>query len=195
MQHPHPRRGALGSLFWCSFDSLAMMFPMHTLIIIAKKGFQDVELAGVRSALLAANATITLASTETGSCIGKFSSTEQAEISLRNVQIDDYDRIVFIGGPGAQALSDDSDAQCIAVQTVKAGKVLGAICIAPLILAKAGVLAGKQATVWDENGAQKAILEANGAKYTGQSVTIDGKIITGNGPDAAEEFGRMFVGL
>ncbi len=168
---------------------------MHTLIVIAKKGFQDKELAGVRSALLAANATITLASTETGACIGKFSSTEQAEVALRNVEVENYDRVVFIGGPGAEALSNDSDAQRIAVQTVKAGKVLGAICITPLILAKAGLLAGKKATVWDENGAQKSILEANGAKYTGQSVTVDGKIITGNGPEAAEEFGRVFAGL
>jgi protease I len=73
--------------------------------------------------------------------------------------------------------------------------VLGAICIAPTILAKAGVLKGKQATVWDAKGEQIAILKAAGARYTGNEVTVDALLVTGNGPNAAEEFGRTFATL
>ncbi len=164
------------------------MLPV--LVIIAKQGFQDKELAGVRDELIKAGFSIVLASTESGSCAGKFGSTEQAEIALRDVDISAYDRIVYIGGPGAEAFKDDPDALRIAQQTVKADKILGAICIAPVILAAAGVLNDKQATVWDSGGQQAGFLQSKGAHYTGQTVTIDGKIITGNGPDSAHEFGK-----
>src|SRR5438105_4042420 len=111
-----------------------MMLSMQSLIIIAKQGFQDKELAGVRDGLLAKKFEIVLASTEAGACTGKYGSTEQAALALRDVKVADYDRIVFIGGPGAHALADDDEAKRIARDTVAAGKVLGAICIAPLVL-------------------------------------------------------------
>ena len=169
--------------------------PKKVLVIIAREGFQDHELAGVSSALKAADYQIVLGSTRTGPCTGKFGSAEQAEIGLRDVKVEDYDRVVFIGGPGAATLVENDDAKAIAMATVAAGKILGAICIAPTILARAGVLKGKKATVWDSGGEQVGILTASGATYTGEKVTVDGKILTGNGPMAAEEFGKVFAGL
>ena len=74
-------------------------------------------------------------------------------------------------------------------------KILAAICIAPAILAKAGVLEGKNATVWSsvlDKGPIK-ILEENGANYVEKDVVVDGNIITANGPQAASEFGRKIV--
>jgi len=58
-------------------------------------------------------------------------------------------------------------------------EVLGAICIAPVTLAKAGVLEGKRATVWKSEG---ETLKEHGADYTGASMEADGKIITADGP-------------
>ena len=69
----------------------------------------------------------------------------------------------------------------------EAGKVVAAICIAPVILARAGLLKGKRATVFPDGIPE---LEKAGAVYTAQSVERDGRIITGNGPEAAEAFGR-----
>src|SRR3989338_4719871 len=106
------------------------------LIIIAQEGFQDKELEGTRNGLEAAGFSITLASVKRGECRGKFGSTEQAVIALKDVNVSDYDRIAYIGGPGAGALKDDPDALRIAQETVKTGKPLGAICIAPTILAE-----------------------------------------------------------
>ena len=166
------------------------------LIIIAQTGFQDKELEGTRNGLKAAGFSITLVSTKKGECRGKFGSTEQAEIALKDVNVSDYDRIAYIGGPGAAALKDDPDAVRIAQETVQASKPLGAICIAPTILAAAGVLRGKRATGWDDGeGTQIRFLEKAGATFTGASVTKDGLIVTGNGPEAAEEFGRVFAKL
>ncbi len=169
---------------------------MNALLIIAKEGFQDLELKGTRDALLAAGFSVVLASTETGPCTGKFGSTETATVEIRGVAIGKYDRIALIGGPGAAALADNQNALSLVRAIAKAGIPLGAICIAPTILAKAGVLKGKKATVWDDGqGTQAAMLRAAGAEYTGERVTVDGLLVTGNGPDAAQEFGKVFAGL
>ncbi|HCI03843.1 MAG: DJ-1/PfpI family protein [Candidatus Peribacteraceae bacterium] len=165
------------------------------LLIIAKDGFQDMELNGTRDGLVNAGFEVVLASSEAGSCLGKLGATEEAEVALKDVNLNDFDRVGFIGGPGAFSLISDSSALNIAHETVRAGKPLGAICIAPLILAKAKVLGGKKATVWDSGGEQQHELEKYDAIYTGQDITVDGKIVTANGPASAEEFGRTLASL
>lgn len=169
---------------------------MKTLLIIAKTGFQDLELQGTRDGLRAAGFTVELASSVKGPCTGKFGSTENAQYGFEEIDLGAYDRIAFIGGPGAEALSDAASAQHLARSVVQAQKPLGAICIAPTILAKAGVLKGKKATVWDDGkGTQIDLLERSGAEFAGSPVVVDGLIVTANGPEAAEEFGKIFASL
>lgn len=167
----------------------------RVLLVIAQEEYQDRELQGTRDALLRAGCTIVLASTVVGECRGKFGGREEAEIALADVQVRTYDRIAFIGGPGAAALAGDPQALRVAHEAARAGIPLGAICIAPIILAKARVLEGRKATVWDSGGEQAALLEKYGAEYTGDTVTVDGLIVTANGPAAAEEFGRTLAAL
>jgi len=165
------------------------------LIIIAKHGFQDQELKGTRDGLAEKDFDITLAANETGECSGKFGTIEQVRLNIKDVKVEDFDRIAFIGGPGAHLLADNEHAQRIAREAVALGKVVGAICIAPMVLAKAGVLKGKKATVWDSGGEQAGLIQADGATYVAEPVVIDGKIITANGPDAAVEFGKRLASL
>ncbi len=165
------------------------------LIILARKGYQDLEFAGTKKGLAEAGFAIVIAAQETGTCFGKFGGTQEASVALQDIDISQYNRIAFIGGPGAGALAEDPVALKIANEAYRANMPLGAICIAPIILAKARVLNGKRATVWDAGGEQIALLEQYGATYTGERVTVDGNIVTGNGPEAAEEFGRTFAAL
>ena len=165
------------------------------LIIIAKSDYQDLEFAGTRDGLVSAGYEIVIASSEAGACHGKFGGKEEATISIKNVDVSEFDKVAFIGGPGAVAFVENEDAKKIARDTLEQGKKLGAICIAPTILARAGVLKGKRATVWDSGGVQAGILESEGASYTGENVTVDGDIVTANGPPAAEEFGKVLAGL
>ena len=67
----------------------------------------------------------------------------------------------------------------IAKETIESNKILGAICIAPAILARAGVLQGKKATVWNSPLDKSAvkILKENGAVFDNKPVIIDEKII------------------
>lgn len=166
------------------------------LLIIAKEGFQDHELAGTRDALTAAGFAVELASTTKGSCTGKFGSTEEALFGLDEIHLGDFDRVGFIGGPGAAELAESAVAQHLTRSVLLSGKILGAICIAPTILAKGGVLKGRKATVWDDGeGTQIDLLQRYGAEYVAEPVVTDGKIVTGNGPAAAAAFGAAFAAL
>lgn len=164
------------------------------LLVIAQNGYQDVELAGTQNALLHGGFEVTIASKEEGPCIGKFGGTEEALLAMRDVDPLAYDVLAFIGGPGAHALADDPEAILLAKARADSGKLLGAICIAPTILAAAGILQGKHASVWDDGqGTQQRFLMDKGATYAKDPVTVDGLIVTADGPDAAEAFGRTLA--
>jgi protease I len=107
----------------------------------------------------------------------------------------DFDAVVFIGGPGALERLDNEISYKLARDTIEKGKILAAICVSPAILAKAGVLKSKKAVVWSSALDKSAvkILEDNGAIYEGESVVIDGKIITAHGPSSAQEFGEKIL--
>lgn len=166
---------------------------MKALLVIAQNGYQDKELAGTRDGLVDAGFDVVLASKEVGLCTGKLGGQEEATVSLRDVDVSHYDCIAFIGGPGAGELASDPEALKLANDAYRSAKPLGAICIAPIILAKAHVLDGKRATVWNADEKQSSVLEQYGAVYTGEIVSIDDKIVTANGPDAAEEFGKTLA--
>jgi protease I len=111
------------------------------------------------------------------------------DIPFDQVKVNDYDAILFIGGPGSFDYYNNSTCHKIAQEAVKEGKILGAICAAPGILAHAGVLAGKKATMFEDTG----VLKQFGAEYTGKDVEVDGKIITATGPDTAKAWAERII--
>ena len=56
-----------------------------------------------------------------------------------------------------------------------------------MVLANAGILKGKSATV---AGTEAKTIESKGAKYTGPGVMVDGNIVTGNAPKSSKLFGQ-----
>jgi protease I len=105
---------------------------------------------------------------------------------LADVKATNCDAVVFVGGRGAKEYWDNRTAHMIARQAFESGSVVGAICIVPVIFANAGLLDGRKATVWASEAGR---LRAQGAEYTGREAEADGRIITANGPEAAEKFG------
>ena len=160
------------------------------LIIIAPKNFQDQEFSKPKGLLEAKGVKITIASSTTNTAIGVYGTKVKPDISIKDAKAADYDAILFVGGPGATLYAEDPLALALATQAKKQDKIIGAICIAPVILAKAGVLEGVEAT---GSPSGKKDLKDAGAIYTGESVEVDGKIITGKGPAAAEEFGKAII--
>lgn len=176
----------------------SQVFPQNkkkVAVIIAFTDFKDEEYFGTREELEKAGIEIEVVSNLLGTAQGVSGGEVNITKTLKEVNVDDYDGIVFIGGPGALSNLGNSDSYRIAREAVSKNKILAAICISPVILAKAGVLNGKNATVWSSVLDRSPVeeLKKNGAIYIDKSVVVDGKIITGNGPSAASEFGRTIA--
>ena len=164
-------------------------------IIVAFKDFRDEEYFVPKEILEGAGAEVKTASNKMGRALGADGGEVEIDLLVSEINPADFDAIIFIGGPGCLENLDNENSYKVARETVFQNKVLASICISPVILAKAGVLEGKKATVWSsplDRGPVK-ILKENGAIYQDEMVVVDGKIITGNGPGAAEEFGKAIV--
>lgn len=169
-------------------------------MIVAFRDFRDDEYFVPREILEKAGAKITNVSNNSGTAIGADGGEVKIDLTLEDLielRVAEYDAVVFIGGTGALNHLDNDYSYSIAKATISQDMVLGAICISPTILAKAGVLKGKRATVWSSVIDKSAVkvLEENGAIYENKSVVVDGKIITADGPAAAQEFGQKLVEL
>lgn len=164
-------------------------------MIIAFRDFQDDEYFISKEILEKAEAEITTVSTEQGTAIGVQGGEVEVSLVLGSLRVSDFDAIVFIGGPGALRYLDNESSYNIAKKTVSENKVLAAICISPVVLANAGVLSGKKATVWSSPLDKEAIriLEKKGAVYQEAPAVIDGKIITADGPASAAQFADAII--
>ncbi|MCM8770791.1 MAG: DJ-1/PfpI family protein [Candidatus Omnitrophica bacterium] len=162
------------------------------VMIIAPEGFRDEELLEPKKILEEAGISVTVASTTTSRAKGMLGAIVSPDVTLTQVKVDDFDAVIFVGGVGASQYWDDPLAHRIAQEIIAQDKVLGAICIAPVTLANAGLLKGKRATVWSSEAGQ---LKRQGALYTGKAVEEDGKIVTASGPTAAKEFGQTILKL
>jgi len=160
------------------------------LMIIAPNNFRDEELLKPKEIFENSNAQVTIASKGVTTSSGMLGATVDVDKDISDINVADYDAIIFVGGTGASQYFDDFTAQSIAKEAYNQGKLVGAICIAPSILANAGILEGKKATAFSSEADN---LRNKGAEYTGDSVTQDGKIITASGPEAAVEFGRTIA--
>jgi protease I len=160
------------------------------LLIVASQKFRDEELFVTKDVLRNKGIVVTVASTSTSTITGMLGGTTKPDKLISTVSAADFDAIVFIGGGGSQQYWNDATAHSLAKQAFQAGKIIAAICIAPVTLANAELLNGKKVTAFDSVTAK---LTAKGAIYTGKSVQIDGNIITGNGPESAQEFGETIA--
>ncbi|MEA4812519.1 MAG: DJ-1/PfpI family protein [Anaerolineaceae bacterium] len=162
------------------------------LMIIAPERFRDEEFFIPKEEFEKAGHETFIASTKIGVCKGSRGGSTTADLLFNNINPEAYDAVVFVGGGGSKLLFNDPDALNIATKMNKKVKVVSAICLAPVILANAGVLQGKNATV---SGQEAKTIESKGAKYTGPGVTVDGNIITGNAPKSSRLFGQKICEL
>lgn len=160
------------------------------VMVVAPSVFRDEEYAEPKSVLESAGIAVATASTEPGTATGRFGLVAHPTISVSEAARSTWDAVLFIGGAGAAVFFDDPDAHALARSTYESGGIVSAICIAPSTLAHAGLLSGVRATAFPS---QRDDLEAHGARWTGEPVTVDGRIVTANGPEAATAFGDAVV--
>lgn len=160
------------------------------VMIIAHEDFRDEELLEPKKILEQNAVKVTIASSSLAEASGMLGAIVKPDILIGNINVGDFDAIIFVGGGGAEEYWNDPVAQRIAQDAINQNRIVAAICIAPVTLAKAGILKGKRSTVWSSEAGQ---LRASGAVYTGKPVERDGNIITASGPSAAKEFGEEIL--
>ena len=162
------------------------------LMVIANNNFNDTEYAVPRKIFEENGYSVMVAAGEKGKCYGSGGLEVEADFALGDVNTDMFLAVVFIGGDGTEIYFNDEKALNLARDFNYAEKPVCAICIAPVILAKAGLLSNKKATVWAGSARD---LEMVDAVYTAERVTVDGNIVTASGPSAAEEYAEKILEL
>jgi len=162
----------------------------RAVLIIASQNFRDEELFETKRVLDQAGVQTVIASSRTGLIRGMLGAIAEASILVSELRVDDYDAIIFVGGLGVVEYFDSPVALNIARQAANKRKVLAAICLAPTVLANAGVLNGLRATSFLSEQIQ---LQNAGARYTGVPVERAGLIITASGPAVASQFGQAIA--
>lgn len=162
------------------------------LMVVAPEQFRDEELFVPRDLFESLGAHVTVASTRTGGARGMLGGRATALAAIDHVRVDDYHAVLLIGGDGApEHLWPNQRLQALVRQAHESDTVLGAICLAGVVLARAGVVDGEVA-VWRSPEAL-AELAAAGVRPAEQDVVCAGRVITGSGPQAADRWARAVI--
>lgn len=104
----------------------------------------------------------------------------ESDILFEDANFDDADLLMLPGGlPGATNLRDHEGLCNALIAHAGKGRKVAAICAAPMVLGKLGLLKGRRATCYPGFESQMT-----GAEYTAELFTVDGNVTTGEGPAA-----------
>jgi 4-methyl-5(b-hydroxyethyl)-thiazole monophosphate biosynthesis len=146
-----------------------------TVIDLLRRAGQDVETAGLEEGVVTASRGTRLV----------------PDITLDEALERDYDMVVLPGGqPGSNNLADDPRVRTLLDRVVDQGGHAAAICAAPLVLARAGLLRGRRVTAFP------GVLEKEslaGVEITREDVVIDGPVVTSRGPGTAMDFALALI--
>ena len=165
---------------------------MKKVYIFLADGFEDVEaLIPVDVWRRGGLEVVTVSTTEFPLVQTAHGVNIEADIMFEQGDFSDADLLFLPGGmPGASNLFAHKGVCKAIVDQFAAGKKVAAICASPaVVLSPLGILEGKRATCYP--GFEK---DLEGATYTGQLVTIDGNVTTGEGPAAAFPFAYDLLG-
>lgn len=123
-------------------------------------------------------------------CEGSNGKKYKADLRIENVNVSNFAGIVLIGGIGAKEYWNNSKLHKILRDFNNNKKIIAAICIAPVILANAGILNGKSGTCFPD---VKQDFDRSDIIYKDLSVVLDRNVITANGPRASFEFAESIL--
>jgi len=163
----------------------------NILYIIAPNNFRDEEYLYPKKTLESSGHKVVTASVTSSSCTGMLGAVVKPDILIRNARESKFDALIIAGGSGSTVLWNNPELLNLVKKFNSSGKLVSAICLGSIVLAKSSIMGGKKMTGWPPE-AKEAAEKAN-AHYTGDNVTIDGNVITGMGPKAAEEFASIIL--
>jgi protease I len=160
------------------------------LMVIPHTQFRDEEFFEPKGILEADGVAVRVASTSARTCHGMKGGVVNADLSIAEAKADEFDGLVLCGGTSVpEFLWNDKKLHELATAMSTAGKVVAAICLSTVVLAKAKLLTGRQATVYFLPQAIQEI-RTGGATYVSESLLVQGKLILAEGPDDSIPFGQ-----
>jgi len=150
-------------------------------------GFEEIEAFVPLSVLRGAGVQVDTVGLAGSVASGSHGTRVSTDKRLAEVRVDDYDGIVLPGGGrGCANLERSKAVMDIIAGMNERGKLVAAICAAPLLLAKAGVLKNRKATVYP--GMERELPYPRPGR-----VVVDGNVVTSQGPGTAVDFALEIV--
>ena len=163
---------------------------MKKTAILFAPGYEEVEALTAVDLLRRADITCDIISLDGGSAVkGSHGITVGADRAFDGTDFSDYDGVILPGGlVGTQNLASDGRVLTLLREFADAGKLTAAICAAPTVLGKAGILQGKRAVCYP--GMEDRL---TGAVTGNGPVVVDGTVITSRGLGTAIPFALALV--
>ena len=167
---------------------------MKILMVIAPNKFRDEELFEPKKVFEKNKYKVDITSISKKEAKGMLNGKITPNLLIKDVKVNDYKAVVFVGGSGVEEYKvyENEEFLNLAKKFAEKGKVVAAICYAPRILAKAGLLKGVKCTVFGDHDSID-MLKKEKAKYSGEPIEADNKIVTAEGPQVAEEFAEKIL--
>jgi serine/threonine protein kinase/putative intracellular protease/amidase len=169
----------------------------HVLMVLAPVNFHYPDYEPVRRVLEEGGVRVSVASTSRQAIPdAQGGGMEVAvDVLLNEARAEDYDAMVICGGPGVQLYTNPkenptatSEIRQLIKQMMSQGKLITALCYGPLVLADAGILRGRPATI--HRSAQAKVI---GAQWVDLPVVESLPFITGRDPEAAPMFADVVL--
>ena len=156
--------------------------------ILLGEGFEEVEALCAADVLRRGGAEVTTTGLDRRTVMGSHGIPVTADAVAADVKLAAGDMVVLPGGLGGVAAIEGSQTAMDLVRQAAEGDMwLCAICAAPEMLARHGLIGkGRRAVCYP--GMEGAIVEAGATACMDQSVVVDGRLITGRAPGSSFDF-------
>ena len=161
------------------------------IAVLLADGFEEIEALTPVDILRRAGLDVKTVAIGSKIALGSHGIPVVCDITSDEVKLDEVSAVIFPGGmPGSLNLDASDFSNKIIDAVNKKGGIIAAICAAPLVLGRRGLLNGKRATCYPgfEN-------ELAGATTCGAPVEVDGNIVTARGMGVAMDFALTLVKL
>jgi len=160
------------------------------LLVIPQTQFREEEVFEPKRILEKEGARVVVASTAARTCRGMKEGILESEVAIEDANGEDYQAVVLAGGSSVPALFwKDKKLQELVSGMAEAGKIVAAISLSTVVLAKASLLEGRKATVYFLPEALEE-LKKGGATYVKDKVIVDENIIMAEGPQESGAFAK-----
>ena len=162
---------------------------MNKVASLAAPGVEEIELIAPLDILRRLNMEVMLAGVQSDKVVSAHDVTVTTDTMLDKLHADKLDALVLPGGAGSWILRDTPEVIHLVKKMHEAGKLVAAICAAPIVLAKAGLVKDRELPASPAQDVYRELNSAGARIDKEENVDLDGNMLTANGPGAAMLFG------